>query len=75
MTRLATIAAAAVLLASCTTASSDLRPAICDWLVEYSPAMQTRAAAELDALPAGSALRVLVDDYGELRARIRAACR
>jgi hypothetical protein len=47
---------------------------MCGWVVEYSPAIQARAADELDALAPGSALRVLVDDYGELRARIRAAC-
>ncbi|WP_297856806.1 hypothetical protein [Elioraea sp.] len=47
---------------------------MCGWLAEYAPAMQARAAEELDALPSGSALRVLAEDYGELRARIRAAC-
>jgi hypothetical protein len=36
--------------------------------------MQARAADELGALPVGSALARLLEDYGELRARIRAAC-
>jgi hypothetical protein len=47
---------------------------MCGWLVEYPRAMQMRAADELDALPIGASLRVLIEDYGELRARIRAAC-
>lgn len=47
---------------------------MCGWVAEYAPAMQVRAAEELDAMPPESALRVLVEDYGELRARIRAAC-
>lgn len=74
MKRLATIAATAALLGGCGTASSDIRPAMCGWVAEYAPAMQVRAAEELDAMPPESALRVLVEDYGELRARIRAAC-
>lgn len=74
MKRLASIAATAALLTGCATGASDVRPSMCGWVVEYPPAMQARAAEELDALPSGSALRVLAEDYGELRARIRAAC-
>lgn len=74
MKRLGIIGAMAALLTGCGTVSSEPRPAMCDWLVAYSPSIQQRAATELDALPPASALRVLVDDYGELRARIRAAC-
>jgi hypothetical protein len=74
MMRLASIVATAALLTGCATGASDVRPAMCGWLVTYAPALQARAANELDALPDGAALRVLVDDYGELRARIRAAC-
>jgi hypothetical protein len=47
---------------------------MCGWVVEYQPAMQARAAAELGVLPRDAALRVLVEDYGELRARIRGSC-
>ena len=47
---------------------------MCGWIVEYVPAVQARAAGEMDALPPGSALRALIEDYGELRARIRGAC-
>lgn len=74
MKRLATIAAAAALLGGCGMGSSDVRPAMCGWLAEYPPAFQARAADELDRLGEGTALGVLIDDYGELRARIRAAC-
>ena len=74
MMRHAIIVALVALLTGCATGGSDVRPAMCGWMVTYAPAMQARAAEELDALPVGSVLRVLVDDYGELRARIRAAC-
>jgi hypothetical protein len=42
--------------------------------VPYPLEFQRRAAAELVALPPGSALARMIDDYGELRARIRGAC-
>jgi hypothetical protein len=61
-----------VLLASCTTVSSD--GPFCPALVPYPPEFQRRAAAELVALPPGSALARMIEDYGELRARIRGAC-
>jgi Asp-tRNA(Asn)/Glu-tRNA(Gln) amidotransferase A subunit family amidase len=35
---------------------------------------QARAAAEISALPVGAALLRLIEDYGEMRARLRAAC-
>lgn len=72
MRRCASIAAAAALLAACTTGGSDA--VLCDAPVPYSREFQARAAAELDALPPGAALRTMTDDYGELRARIRGAC-
>jgi hypothetical protein len=42
--------------------------------VPYPPAVQHRAADEFAALPPDSVLARLIDDYGELRARIRGAC-
>lgn len=75
MRRLNSIIVLAVVLTGCATASSEPRPAVCDWLRTYTADFQARAAGELDALPTASALRVLVDDYGELRARIRSQCR
>lgn len=74
MRRLTATTLAAALLTGCAMGASDVRPAMCDWLRVYSRDFQARAAGELGALPTSAALRVLVDDYGELRARIRAAC-
>ena len=74
MQRRARIVALAALVSGCATGGSDVRPAMCGWVVPYAPALQAQAAAELDALPPGAALARLVEDYGELRARIRAAC-
>lgn len=48
---------------------------VCPSIVPYSPSIQQGAAAELKALPSNSIVARMIDDYGELRARIRAACR
>lgn len=59
------------LLSACAPAGSE--PG-CFALVPYSPAMQAQAAEDLAALPAGAMLARMIDDYGDLRARIRGAC-
>ncbi|WP_211860965.1 hypothetical protein [Neoroseomonas soli] len=59
------------LLTACAPVGSE--PA-CFALVPYSPAVQVQAAEELTALPTGSVLARMIDDYGDLRARIRGAC-
>lgn len=59
------------LLAGCATVVSE---PYCPALAQYPPALQARAADELDRLPPDAALRVLIADYGELRARLRAGC-
>ena len=46
----------------------------CFALVPYDHHTQHRAAAELAARPDGSVLARMIDDYGDLRARIRGAC-
>lgn len=56
-------------------ACASLHPAataLCLPLKTYTSAEQTEAAAELQALPAGSALAQMIGDYGELRAADRA---
>lgn len=58
------------LLSGCATAVSD----VCPTLYSYSPEMQGQAADELEALPAGSALAVMIGHYGVVRNEIR-ACR
>lgn len=74
------ITAAAVLLIGCAGGNSSgiARPA----LVDYPAAFQAQAATELDALPSPcplhapgddcSTLATMIEDYGELRARVRA---
>lgn len=42
-------------------------------IVEYSAASQAKAAKEYDGLAPGAELRRYIDDYGVLRAEIRAA--
>ena len=58
--------------AGCATAGSERA---CPREVEYSPAQQSQAADELQALPRDSVVRALMmPDYGRLRAQSR-ACR
>jgi hypothetical protein len=47
---------------------------VCPSLFTYTPEEQARAADELDALPPDSMVATLVEDYGVVRAEIR-ACR
>jgi hypothetical protein len=44
---------------------------ICARIVEYDQKTQDRALAELEKLPADSALRLFIGDYGRLRNQIR----
>lgn len=73
--RLWITAAMATLLTGCAMGASSHGACAAIPLREYSREMQTQAAAELSGLPRGAALRVLTNDYGELRARVRAVCR
>jgi len=57
-------------IAACETAVSKTCPA----LVTYAQADMDKADDELDALPAGSMVRIMIADYGATRAEIR-ACR
>ena len=59
------------LLTACAPAGS--KPA-CLALVPYDAQTQRQAAAEMAAQPDGSVLARMIDDYGDLRARIRGAC-
>lgn len=56
------------LLSACSTTSVSG----CPPLVAYPPAAQSRAAAELRALPKGSPLAVMIVDYGKTRDACRA---
>jgi hypothetical protein len=59
--------AAIMLTAACSTTPALQCPAI----VPYTPGQQAEAADEIMALPAGSILEQMMEDYGELRARLR----
>lgn len=60
------------LLGACAPAGSE--PA-CFALVPYDGQTQRQAAEELAALPDGSPLARMIENYGDLRARLRGACR
>ena len=57
-------------LTSCATGSSEI--VVCPPIIEYTEAFQMEAAEELAGLPSDSAVLVLVQDYGQLRDRVRA---
>ena len=59
------------LLSACAPVGSE---PVCLALVPYDSQTQHRAAQELAALPDRSVLARMIDDYGDLRARIRGAC-
>ena len=63
---------AMLLLTACATASSD--NALCPPVVEYSAADQTRAAAEVEAMPENAVLVRMLSDYAVLHQQAR-ACR
>jgi hypothetical protein len=43
----------------------------CPAIVPYTPGQQAEAADEIMALPAGSILEQMMEDYAEIRARLR----
>lgn len=61
--------AAMMLPTACATVISN-----CPTLQVYAPELQAEAAEQLEALPKGSALVVMIGDYGAVRNEIR-ACR
>jgi hypothetical protein len=67
------LAIATSFLGGCGTADTD-RPAsaACPPVVGYGAELQARAAAEVNALPAGSAVADLLSDYAVMRDQARA---
>jgi hypothetical protein len=64
-----------LLLTACDPGSSEVVvKTICPRINEYDAKTQDRALAEYNALPAGSALRLFIGDYKQLRDQIR-VCR
>ena len=58
----------AVCLSGCAQVVSEA----CPQVKTYSPEVQTQAGDELDALPLGSVLPVLIGDYAVMREELRA---
>ncbi|QDL92560.1 hypothetical protein FDP22_12665 [Paroceanicella profunda] len=69
--KLAMLLGATVLMSSCGKSGSE---PVCPSLVPYSPEVQEQALRELRGLPPGSVLPRFLDDYGVMRAEVR-ACR
>lgn len=68
----ACLVASLLLLSGCATGNSDA--SVCPRPITYDDAFLDRAADELDALPEGSAIAQMIEDYGVERERLR-ACR
>jgi hypothetical protein len=70
---LGVLAIVASLLGGCGTAGSDRSAsAACPPVVGYGAELQARAAVEVGALPAGSAVADLLSDYAVMRDQARA---
>lgn len=64
-----------MLLAACNLENSEVVVQIvCPKINEYDAKTQERALEEYNALPAGSALRLFIGDYKQLREQVR-VCR
>ncbi len=59
------------LLSACATVSSERATGVCPPVVEYDAGFQARAAEEVQALPEGSAIVVLLSDYAVMREQAR----
>lgn len=63
-------------LSACSTVASDGRIAtVCPPVAEYTRKFQARAADEIDLLPEGSAIAVMLADYAVIRDQARACSR
>ena len=61
-----------LLLAACDRENSSVViEIVCPKINEYSEEVQNRALAEYESLPKGSALRLFIGDYKQLRDQIR----
>ncbi len=61
----------ALLLLALTACTAPPPITACPPIVEYTAEQQTRAADELDALPADAALREMMADYARVRNQLR----
>lgn len=60
-----------LLNAACTKEDSKAVQIVCPEIRKYTKAEQDAALAEYKALPQGSAIRLMIGDYKQLRDRIR----
>lgn len=67
------LAVAMLSLTACETPASDT--STCPPIVEYPPAVSSRLADEIEALPAGSVIPMIVEDYIRERDMLRACNR
>jgi creatinine amidohydrolase/Fe(II)-dependent formamide hydrolase-like protein len=70
--RTSVLAVATILFAGCARVGSDPVAVVCLPVVEYSKDFQLRAADEVAALPDGSAIVEMLEDYAVMRAQARA---
>ncbi len=73
--RLAALVIVTSLLSACATVNSESVIGVCPPVVEYDAELQTRAAAEVQALPEGSAVVEMLSDYAVMREQVRACYR
>ena len=73
--RLAALVIVTSLLSACATVNSERVVGVCPPVVEYDAEFQTRAAAEVQALPEGSAINEMLSDYVVMREQARACYR
>ena len=71
---LVVLAIATSLPSGCGTVGSDRSAAVCPPVVEYGAELQAREAADVEMLPEGSAVAVMLSDYAVMRDQAR-ACR
>lgn len=70
--RTAIIAGAMLALAACSQPATPAATTVAPMPKEYGCSDQRQAGAEMRALPSGAALRRFIDDYRDLRIRLRA---
>lgn len=66
------LAIVAISLGACAMGGSEQAPSACPPVATYPTSFQARAAAELEALPAGSAIEAMLVNYSLMRVQARA---
>ncbi len=69
--RLAVLVIVTSLLGACATVSSERVVGVCPPVVEYDAELQARAAEQVQALPEGSMIVEMLNDYAVIREQAR----